>query len=101
MQDRELKAALKKFDSLINDLPDERRFIHHYKNFIINFLRIKTGSTVLPTAEIMAIIKHEKPIIFSIMKNEFSNNLVFNIVTKIDMEYQEGYKRISELKQRL
>lgn len=52
----------------------------------------------LPVGEIMAIIKQKKPHVFSILRSEYSNNLIMNIVTHIDLEYQEAYKRISKIK---
>lgn len=101
LQECELKKALKKFDVILQDLPDDGRFLHHYKSFIINFLRVKTKAVTLPTAEVMAVLKYRKPIIFSLLKKEYANNLAIHIVTNINLDYEDGHTRLSEIKKRL
>ncbi|MGO4890271.1 hypothetical protein ACJ2A9_21190 [Anaerobacillus sp. MEB173] len=101
LQEPELKCALIQFESLMRELPDRRESLPQFKKFILFFLRIKTRSVPLPTSEIMSILKREKPTLFSIMRRELSNNLIFNIITHIDAEYWGAKKRLNELLQKL
>lgn len=101
LHEQELKKALIQFDSLIKVLPDTKRSFLEFKRFIIFFLRIRTKSISLPTSEIMAVLKHEKPTVFYIMRKELSGSVIFNIVTHIDMSYSEAIRRLNELKQTL
>ncbi|WP_078428753.1 hypothetical protein [Alkalihalobacterium alkalinitrilicum] len=97
----ELKVALEKLDSLIVTLPDKRDSVFHFKNFIISFLRTNTNNVTLPVSEVMAFLKNKKPTVFSILRNEYSHNLVINVVTHVDLEYKVASKRLYDLKLKL
>ncbi|WP_216829626.1 hypothetical protein [Alkalihalobacterium elongatum] len=94
----ELKEALQRMDSLIVTLPDKRESVTEFKDFIIHFLRTNTTKVSLPISEVAAVLKNKKPTVFSILKNEFSNNLVINVVTHVDLEYKVASKKLYHLK---
>ncbi|MBU8908698.1 hypothetical protein [Desertibacillus haloalkaliphilus] len=99
--DLELKHALDKFETLINDLPDNRTSVPKFKNFVVYFLRIKPKKVTLPTAELMAVLKHEKPTVFYYMRSDSSQHMIFNLVTHIDMKYETAVERLENVKQQL
>ena len=101
LKEPELREALQQFDSLIIKYPDERRSIPIFKSFIEKFLKTKTKDIILPIEEVMAILKEKKTLVFSILHSEYSNNIIFNVVTHIDIEYFVAYRRLNDLKRRL
>lgn len=46
----------------------------------------------------MAIIKHEKPIIFSELRSKSSHDATLHFLTHIDADYESAKKRLSEIK---
>ncbi|WP_100404693.1 hypothetical protein [Bacillus solitudinis] len=101
LEEKELKAALQQFENLIIELPDKRESIPEFKSFITAFLRTKTTAISLPIGDVMAIIKHKKPLVFSVMRSEYSKNIMINVVTHMDIEYSHAYRRLNELRRLL
>ncbi len=101
LKEPELKNILQKFDNMIMEVPDEKRSIPEFKQFITTFLRTKTKEVTLPVADVMAIMKKKKPFVFAAIRNQYSHNVMFNVVTHIDVDYYEAYKRLNDLKQKL
>ncbi|WP_088105185.1 hypothetical protein [Halalkalibacter urbisdiaboli] len=101
LKEDELKAALEKFDFLIVELPDKKPFIPEFIHFISSFLRTRTTTVHLPIEDVMAVLKQKKPFIFSEIKSEYKHNILFTIVTDINIEYYTAYKRLNELKRLL
>ena len=96
LKEPELREALQQFDSLIIEYPDDRNAIPEFKSFITEFIKTKTNIVTLPIEEIMSIIKQKKPLVFSILHSEYSNNIIFNVVTHIDIEYFVAYRMLKE-----
>lgn len=99
-QEPELKVALNKFEKMLNEYPDDfNKSVLPFKNFLKGFLRIKTTTIELPTIEVMAILKHEKPNTFYSIKKNFQHDLLFDLLTHLEMEYMEARKKLSEIKE--
>ena len=101
LKEPELKDMLSKFDQMIVEIPDEKQAIPEFIQFIKTFLRTRTEEVTLPVADVMAILKHKKPSVFKAIRTQYSHNVMFNVVTNIDIDYYEAYKRLSVLKQKL
>ncbi|SET40225.1 hypothetical protein SAMN05216389_110125 [Oceanobacillus limi] len=96
----QLKAAFERFDKLLRELKDEDlRNVIPFKNFIRNFLRVKTNYLDLPTPEIMAVLKHEKPNIYLYLRKNFSQEPIFDFLTHLDVDYEAARKKLDELKE--
>ncbi|WP_404407692.1 hypothetical protein [Jeotgalibacillus malaysiensis] len=95
----DLKEALDKFDRLMIKIKDENNEVLTVKMFLKNFLRIRTRSINLPTSEIMAIIKNEKPSTFYLLKMKSFGDPTFEFLTGINMDYQKATQNLSEIKQ--
>ncbi|MRH41324.1 hypothetical protein GH741_01385 [Aquibacillus halophilus] len=98
MKEPELKVALINFEKLISNQPDNFTAIIPFKNYLRNFLRIRTTSMDLPTSEIMTVLKHEKPKVYYLLKANFSEDPIFNFLTNIGADYDLSRKRLSEIK---
>jgi len=94
----ELKNAITKLDRLLKKYPDAPLEIIVFKQYLKGFLRIKTNSITLPTSEVMAIIKHEKPETYYYLKKNSKNEPLFHFLTNINMDYERARQNLQEIK---
>lgn len=91
----DISTALKEFYRLLKRYPDEPQYLLVFTNYIRQFLRCDVQDHSLPTVEVMTVLKHEKPIIFTLMRRQ--KNSIFAFLTHIEMDLEEARKRINEL----
>ncbi|WP_157800975.1 hypothetical protein [Bacillus solitudinis] len=96
---KELSEALKKFEIVLHNTPDEPNSVYIFNNFIRYFIRVKPGRFTLPASEIMAIIQHEKPLVFSLLRKQDSPYLYY--LTNINLDFNEAKEKIETLKQKV
>ncbi|NEU29926.1 hypothetical protein GN156_03935 [bacterium LRH843] len=101
LNEPELKSALEKFDKLLIDLPDENKSAPLFKNFITSFLRTQTKTITLPISDVMAVLKQSKPVVFSIIRTTYADNMALNIVTNINADYDKSIRRLNEIREQL
>ncbi len=94
----ELKDALVKFENLLNEYSDNANNVIPYKSFIKYFLKVKTKNITLPTSEILAVIKHERPLIYYQLKRNSASDNTLYFLTHIDMNYESAQKKLLEIK---
>ncbi|SDK18035.1 hypothetical protein SAMN05216243_2200 [Sediminibacillus albus] len=70
-----------------------------FKHFLRSFLRVRTRSIDLPTSEVMAIIKHEKPKIYYSLKKNTANDPIFHFITNINMDYERAHENLKKLRE--
>ncbi|WP_157800952.1 hypothetical protein [Bacillus solitudinis] len=99
MNEYELNEALKKFETLLRNTPDDPNSVYIFKNFIKYFIRVKSGRYSLPASEIMAIIQHEKPLVFSLLRKQDSPYLYY--LTNINLQYKEAKKNLDIITEQL
>jgi len=63
----ELRKIICQFFRMLEQYPDDYNSTYDFIAFLRTLLRIQTNEE-LPTIEIMTLIKHEKPIVFSNLK---------------------------------
>lgn len=100
-QEPELKAALNKLDKLLTDYPDSSKAFIPYKNYLKTFLRVKVKSVNLPTSEVMAVIKHERPNITYLLKKQSMHDPTLYFLTNIEMDYEKANKKLSDVRKLL
>ncbi|WP_227936038.1 hypothetical protein [Alkalihalobacillus deserti] len=101
LKEPELKAVLNQFDTLILETPDHRQNVPVFKRFITRLLKTQTYIVTLPIEEVMTIMKQKKPLVFAALRRDYSSIITIEIVTHINMEYQQAYRRLSDLKSKL
>jgi len=98
MQEPELKAALIKFEQLLSDYDDNSNATLQYKNFLKNLVRVRCKNVTLPASEIITIIKHDRPNIFSHLKKVYSHDSTIHFLTQININYEVAQTKLSEIK---
>jgi hypothetical protein len=102
MNEPELKDALERFDRLLQDHnDDDLKSVVTFKSFIRNFLRLKTKQVVLPTSEVMTILKHERPNIFFHLRKNFQSDPLFNLLTQLEVDYEKAIVTLDEIKKNI
>ncbi|QOY37639.1 tetratricopeptide repeat protein [Anaerobacillus isosaccharinicus] len=96
-KEQELSEALKHFRDLLTKYPDSNDNFFHFQSFIRKFLRVKTDKVTLPTSEIMAVIKYERPTIFRTIKGVANKDNTLYFLTHIDMDYDRAQERLNDL----
>jgi hypothetical protein len=95
----DLSQAIQKFEDLLEKHPDSPHSMSVFTQFIKTFLRTNTKDEVLPTIEIMTVLKHKKPLIFTLIKKGSSQkNIVMDMITHIDVDLDEALQRLESLK---
>lgn len=90
-----VKQELRKFNQMLEEYPDEGESIYYFKTFLRQFLRIKlTSNFVLPMIEVMTILKHEKPLVFHILKRQSKDDYNFEFLTGLSMNYDDAKQKI-------
>lgn len=97
----DLKTALEKFEQLMNKSPDEKIALPDFINFLRGFLRVRDPKFSLPSAELMTIIKKEKPIIFHFLKLQAPSNPSLDLLTQLEMDHAKARERLSDLQRKL
>jgi hypothetical protein len=102
LNEPELKDALNRFDKLLKDHhEDNLKSVVSFKSFIRNFLRVRTNSIVLPTSEIMTIIKHERPNIYSHLKRNLQSEPLFELLTQIEVGYDNALNKLNVIREEI
>lgn len=92
-------SALNEFEELLKKYPDHPKHLLVFTNFIRQFLRCKTDDGYLPTIEVMSVLKHEKPIIFTLLRQQRSRT--FEMLTYIDIEHEKALDRLKKCKSKV
>lgn len=92
----ELKNSIEKLYTMIKEYPDEPKSSYDFVVFLKKFLKLKTKQT-LPTIEVMTLIKHHKPIIFSSLRKMSKNNMLLQILTELSMDINTANKNLEKI----
>ncbi|WP_026675025.1 hypothetical protein [Alkalihalobacterium bogoriense] len=96
-KETELVQVLKKLEKMLKETPDKKEAVLLYKTFLKNFLRTKTSSIPLPSVEVMTVIKHKKPTVFSLLRKEASYSDVLYYLTNIEAKYQDAERKLAHI----
>jgi hypothetical protein len=91
--DSSISNAVEDFLGLLEKYPDQPKYLLGFTSFLRGFLRIKEVNEVLPAMEIMTVLKHERPLIFSLMREQ-SGNWIYTL-TQFEMDIEEAKERLS------
>jgi hypothetical protein len=89
--------SIEEFFVLLKKVSDEPKNVHIFTNFLRTLLRSKSVNGVLPMIEILTIIKHEKPLIFSLMRRSGGSGYIYTF-SNIEMDIKEAERRLSLIK---
>ena len=98
---RDLKTTLETFERLMNKFPDEKSALPEFNNYLRGFLRVRDPHFSLPSAEIMTIIKKDKPTIFYLLKRQAANNSSLELLTELEIDYRMACDRLEALRSAL
>lgn len=92
-----LGRAVEEFFLLLEKYPDKLEHLVVFRNFLKLFLRSKTSNGVLATVEIMTVLKHEKPIVFSFLKKQANTDSVLSLLIQLEMDVEEAKQRLHDI----
>lgn len=91
-----MMKVLEEYEDLLAKYPDEPKSLPVFNQFFKLFLRTNTKGKPLPSIEVMAILKSQKPLVFSLMRKQSKNNLVMDMLTHVDLDYEEAKERLNQ-----
>lgn len=97
----ELKELLLTFERLIEKYPDKPESVYAFKNFLRQLVRVKPTKLPVPTGEIMSIIHQKKPLVFSLLRKQASDNPFLYFLTDIQMKYEQAETSLTQFKTKL
>ncbi|BAU29702.1 hypothetical protein DFP93_10679 [Aneurinibacillus soli] len=92
-----LGRAVGEFFLLLEKYPDKSEHLVIFRNFLKLFLRSKTSNGVLATVEVMTVLKHERPVVFSMLKKQANMDSVLNLLIQLEMDIEEARKRLHDI----
>lgn len=96
MAHKELKSNIEKLYSMLEKIPDKPNYSYDFVTYLKSFLRIRPNET-LPTIEVITLIKHYKPVVFTKLRRMSSNNLMLEILTELSMDIETAEKNLKEI----
>lgn len=96
-----LSDVLLEFDYLLKKHPDVPESVSVFTQFVKYFLRTYTAGEELPSVEVMAVLKNEKPNVFYLMKKQSRNNVVMSMLTNIEIDIDEAESTLNKLKTKI
>jgi len=91
----ELKNGIHQFYEILNKYPDEIKYTHDYVFFLKSFLKIQCQS--LPLTELMTLIKHKKPNIFSGIRRLSDKNIMLNILSELSTDIESAQNSLEKI----
>ncbi|OKL36139.1 hypothetical protein [Domibacillus mangrovi] len=93
----ELKMNIEKFFLLLQNYPDDFDSTIVFVRFLQSFVRINVQERVLPTMEVMTLIKEQKPHVFRSMSKLSGNDNVLAFLTDSSMDLQQAENRLQSI----
>lgn len=92
MSEQEKKELIQDFIKLLKSASDS----HHSVNLMVEFLgkTLRNRSFIPPTAELITIIKYQKPILFQHLKKAISPTSILYFIIQLDMNYTTALERL-------
>jgi hypothetical protein len=94
---QQIRACINKFYRLLNQYPDDPKSTFIYTNFLRQFLRLKPKEATLPTIEIISLLKHEKPIVFYLIKQQGKYDDTLELLTNIYIDPEKAKKNLHQI----
>jgi hypothetical protein len=82
---------------LLQNYPDDLDSTLVFVRFLRSFLRVNASEKVLPTIEIMTMIKEQKPNVFRWMRKRSAEDNMLAFLTGLAMDYQEAKNRLQSI----
>lgn len=89
-----IKMSIRQLLYMLDECPDEPKRSEEFVVYLRSFLKIKSRS--LPTIEVMTLIKHHKPIIFSKLRKMAPYNLMLEILTELSTDIRTATENLEK-----
>jgi hypothetical protein len=93
----ELKMNVEKFFLLLQNYPDDLDSTLVFVRFLRSLLRVNASEKVLPTIEVMTMIKEQKPNVFRLMRKRSAEDNMSAFLAGLSMDYQEAESRLQSI----
>lgn len=93
----ELKMNVEKLFLLLQNYPDDFESTLVFVRFLRSFLRTNVEGKVLPTMEVMTLIKEQKPNVFRSMRRLSENDNMLAFLTGLSMDLQKAEFRLQSI----
>ncbi|MEM1504848.1 hypothetical protein RG959_15680 [Domibacillus sp. 8LH] len=93
----DVKAHVEKFFVLLKNYPDSTDSALVFVRFLRSFLRDCSQPEVLPTIEIMTLLKEHKPIAFYSMRKLSEHDNLLAFLTGLSMSPQEAENKLQAI----
>ncbi|OAH57977.1 MULTISPECIES: hypothetical protein [Bacillaceae] len=93
----ELKMNVEKFFLLLQNYPDDFDSTSVFVRFLRSFLRVNARGKMLPTIEIMTLIKEQKPNVFRSMSKLSEEDNMLAFLTSLSMDFQQAESRLQSI----
>ncbi|MCM3789445.1 hypothetical protein M3221_13650 [Domibacillus indicus] len=93
----ELKTNIEKFFVLLKNYPNSVDSTFVFVRFLRSFLRGNIQKGVLPTIEVMTLIKEHKPIVFQTMRKLSEKDNILAFLTGLSMDIHEAETRLQSI----
>ncbi|MCM3411215.1 hypothetical protein [Metabacillus litoralis] len=90
MKMTELQTAIKKFNRLISQYPDNKDSEFNFSNFLKQFLRYKSTDSEICIVSFITIIKYEKPIIYYELRKRGEYDNVIDFIVHLTTDYEKA-----------
>jgi|GEM_PF-2245821 hypothetical protein len=86
------RMLLREFERLLQQVPDDREGIQETMEFFSYMMRIR--SFIPPAAELVTVLKHQKPILFQLLKRAISTTSHLHLLLQMDVDYRLAMERL-------
>jgi hypothetical protein len=89
---RDQQRLIESFNQVLKTLPDDRAGINTAIDFLSSISR--TRHFIPPTAEMVTVLKRQKPILFQFLKKSIASSSPLYFVIHLDMDYDVALSRL-------
>lgn len=93
----ELRTHVEKFFILLENHPDSVDSTFVFIRFLRSFLRENTQKGVLPTIEIMTLLKEHKPVVFQTMRKLSERDKMLGFLTGLSMNVRDAENKLESI----
>ncbi|MFC4321573.1 hypothetical protein [Litchfieldia salsa] len=87
----EVRKQIQLFFKLLEKHKDIPQSIPYFKSYLRQLIMKNRGSdTMIPTIEMMTVLKNEKPLVFQLLKQQSKGDYNLEFLTGLSMNYEDA-----------